>query len=429
MDKRKIKFNIFYRFQLLKRININKYYDKNLSSINKLSNELEKLSYLNNNVKIDKDYFYKKKYEYKEHNSISSRSSVNNKYTKKEIKLFNRHKKEKFLLDEKQLFSLRKKCSSAYNNNNKINKVSTNNLLENKTLYNNYSFKKIILDNKKVSNNSRSKNINKRKNIKKKALNIYNNNNSNNKSLNNYFSNNENSCDKNSISKNETNYLSLNIENTNNYNKDSKAFITQQKSENKSKNKIKIHKKLLKNMSNIKLSNFINTSLNTYNRHFTKLTNNNKSLLSGRKNFRNIKYLLEKFKMSNNVKKKLDYFINEDIDIKYIYNSMRSYNNSLKNKITVNKNEVNKDVMITKKNADIINYCDYFYNMDDIYFYKNNKVYRDNYPLLSKKAQNDPFIKDYKKIAYHSNKNTIEANSIDIRDLVKKCKEGIERLK
>ena len=108
---------------------------------------------------------------------------------------------------------------------------------------------------------------------------------------------------------------------------------------------------------------------------------------------------------------------------------MLLYHNSLKNKITINKNELNKVLMITKKNADIINYSDYYCNMDDLYFYKNNKIYRENYPKLSKKALIDPLVKDYKKFVYHSQKNIIESNDKYIKEMAKSCRERIERIK
>ena len=132
--------------------------------------------------------------------------------------------------------------------------------------------------------------------------------------------------------------------------------------------------------------------------------------------------------MRGDIHKELEYYVNEDIDINKIYKTMRLFHNSFKNKITFNKNNT-KAIMITKKNADIINYCDYFNHMDDLYFFKNNKSYNDNYPILSKKAREDPFNKDYNKIIYHSYKDIIEENARNIRKLLKKCMKSLNKNK
>ena len=185
---------------------------------------------------------------------------------------------------------------------------------------------------------------------------------------------------------------------------------------------------LLQKISNKVLTNFINTSLALYDDEINKIKNNDNSLNSSRQNFYNIKNLLKKFDIGQNIAKKLDYEINEDIDIKKIYKTMKYFNQKLKDKVIINKNDITKNVIITKTNADIVNYCDYFTKMDNLYFFKNNKIYIQNYPILSKKAREEPFNKDYKKIVYHSHKKIIEDNAVDIRRLVKSCSTALNKI-
>ena len=107
---------------------------------------------------------------------------------------------------------------------------------------------------------------------------------------------------------------------------------------------------------------------------------------------------------------------------------MKIFNQSFKEKVNTNKNDITKNVMITKTNADIINYSEYFCKMDNSYFYKHNKSFRQTYPILSKKAREDPLNVDYRKIVYQSHKNIIEGNAIDIRKLIKSCSRKMERI-
>jgi hypothetical protein len=156
---------------------------------------------------------------------------------------------------------------------------------------------------------------------------------------------------------------------------------------------------------------------------------NTKSLFSGRQKFFKIKNLIYKFDISKNIEKNIDYLINEDIESDKVYKTMRLYHNSLKNKVVTNKNFFDKNIMISKSNADIINYCDNYYYMDNIYFYKHNKIYMQNYSALSKKAIKEPFKKNSEKAIHKSHKNIIEGKAVDIRKLVKSCLERFNKIK
>ena len=305
--------------------------------------------------------------------------------------------------------------------------------------------KKFIFNKELLSNSNKRKKIN-IIHIKNKILNNSNNNyfSQNSDSLTNNFGkyySSSNSLENNSNNKRVKNFFSFNKNFKFRTNSKLKTFITQQiTKKNMKKDKIKIknlkkvikindHKKeLLQKISKKVLTNFINTSITLYDDEINKLKSNNDSLNSGRQNFYNIKNLLKKFDISQNISKELDYEINEDIDVKKIYKTMKYFKQSLKDKVIVNKNDVTKNVLITKTNADIINYCDYFTKMDNLYFYKNNKIYTQNYPILSKKAREDPFNKDYKKIIYRSNKKIIEDNAVDIRRLFKSCSTVLNKI-
>ena len=214
------------------------------------------------------------------------------------------------------------------------------------------------------------------------------------------------------------------------------TFITQQNSEEKKINKLKIdnkiriypYKKLLKKLSNKNLTKFINTSSSLYSKQYDKIMNT-KSLFSGRQKFFKIKNLIYKFDIRKNIEKNIDYLINEDIESDKVYKTMRLYHNSLKNKVVTNKNFFDKNIMISKSNADIINYCDNYYYMDNIYFYKHNKIYMQNYSALSKKAIKEPFKKNSEKAIHKSHKNIIEGKAVDIRKLVKSCLERFNKIK
>ena len=428
----------FSRLKLFKCGKIDKIFDNNILKCQKLSKELNDLSSVNissvNETKIDEN-------------------NANNNNINKKIKIINninklikkRAKGKNSLSQNNILFSLDDK--DIEDNNKKILK------LKNSTIFSSRESSLPILNkNKKfIFNKELLSNSNKRKkiniiHIKNKILNNSNNNyfSQNSDSLTNNFGkyySSSNSLENNSNNKRVKNFFSFNKNFKFRTNSKLKTFITQQiTKKNMKKDKIKIknlkkvikindHKKeLLQKISKKVLTNFINTSITLYDDEINKLKSNNDSLNSGRQNFYNIKNLLKKFDISQNISKELDYEINEDIDVKKIYKTMKYFKQSLKDKVIVNKNDVTKNVLITKTNADIINYCDYFTKMDNLYFYKNNKIYTQNYPILSKKAREDPFNKDYKKIIYRSNKKIIEDNAVDIRRLFKSCSTVLNKI-
>ena len=404
-----LKLNTFNRLKLFNCEKINKIFDKNLSYFNKLSKELFQLSSFNDNA-INETF---------EINDKTIKNNKINRFILKKIKLikkkdiqYNRINNKKFL--KNKFFSLEK-----INKKNYIKKKDDTSFLRNyfspfNKTYNSLSNKSI----KKKENNIKQiksknithiikKNISENSNILLKRNNLILSSDENNKYKNN---------------------LKYNI------------FITLQKSEenhtskkikNENKKKESIiysYKNALKNISNENITNFINESKSLYDSQISKLKKNNTFLNSGRKNFYAIKNLLQKFDMSQDIEKELEYKLYEDIDIKKIHKELKHFSNSFKEKISFNKKDISKSVLISKKSADIVNYCDYFSKMNDIYFYKYNKAYINNYPVLSQIARKEPFNRDYKKITYNSHKKTIEENASNIRHWIKICKRSINKI-
>ena len=428
----------FSRLKLFKCGKIKNILDKNVLECKKLSRELNDLSSFNissiNEIKNDENNI-KNNINKVVIRKIKLLNNIDN-YIKKRIKA-------KYSLSQKNIFSLDDKDIGENNKN----------ILKNNTFFSSRESSLPILtknvkkfySNKELYNTNKRKKIN-IKHIKNKLLNNSNNNNfsQNSDSLTNNFNkynSNSNSIENNHIKRKITNYFSFNKNIKFRKNNNLKTFITQQKSKkNIQKDKIKIKNlkkeiktndnknRLLQKISKKVLSNFLNTSITLYDDEINKLKNNKDSLNSGRQNFCNIKNLLKKFDISQDITKELDYEINEDIDVNKIYKTMKYFNQNLKDKVIINKNDITKNVMITKTNADIINYCDYFSKMDNLYFFKNNKIYTQNYPILSKKAREEPFNKDYKKIIYRSHKKIIEDNAVDIRRLVKSCSTALNKI-
>ena len=429
IDNIKLKyFNIFIPNKYQK---INQVYDKNVSIVNKLSNDLIKLSHLND----------KQKYNDEAQEIINNSNNIWNrikkeKIIKKEKKSFNKDNKDIIFLDEKNLFSFRRKINNAHKSNKKHNSMISYIHLHNKSLYN---FKK---NNKKYNLFDRTMTISSKRKINnlikvnsKEQNSECLKNNLNKYEINTY------SYDSTNNTKDEKSDFSFSSESPNKNNCNFKTLSTNQKLENNNLNTNKVnkinkykfkkekpYKLLLKQISCQKLSNLFNNSSNLYDTNYIKLKKI-KPILSERKNYY-FKKKFKNYKFSQNIKDKfeLDYIANENNDIQKVLKTMKIYHNSPKNIINVNKKKLT-NIMINKKTADMINCSDYYYNMDDLFFYKNKKIYFDYYPILSEKANFEPFKKNYTKIVYHSHKDKIDKNSFNIRRLVKSCKDRIKRLK
>lgn len=219
----------------------------------------------------------------------------------------------------------------------------------------------------------------------------------------------------------------------------SKTFITIQKPgkiinkniKNKTSRSFKsvknIHstKNILKRISNKQLTNIIKSSSTLYNNEFNKL-NHDKDFLSAKRHYYNIKYLINKFGMKKTVENQVEDY--EAMDINNIYLSIINFRNDLKGKVYYSKKDVTKHIMITKKNADIINYGDYYSKMDNLHYYKNNKIYKRQYPSLKIMENNELMIKDYNNIINHSHKNSLEGNNNQMRQLINKCNKNIQKI-
>ena len=426
-----IKINIFDRFKFKKCENMEYILNKKVSIFNKLSNDL--IKFINQKkVPLCDSLIQGTNKEINDNINNNKRSQI--KFFKKKKLTLNQGIKEK-LFDKSNLTYLKRKNKTfiKYNNLNIINNTNSFNS-QNTSLYNIKTNKKILFENKTLSPISKNKVINIKyikknliKNKSKKYCLLLNSD------LKNKNQKNLNLFKKNSIYKNESAH-NLTYNNKYKTNLNLNTFITQQDAKDNQINKdtkkiIYPYKTLLKKISKKNLTKFINTSSNIYSKQIDKIIKNNKSLLSLRKKFYKMKSLIYKFDINKSIENNLDYLINEDIEADKVYKTMRLYNNGLKNKVMTKNNDITKSIMISKSNADIINYCDNYYNMDDLYFYKHNKVYMKNYPPLSEKARKEPFNKNYKKIIYKSHKRIIDRKTLKIRKLVNSCLEGLKYIK
>ena len=162
----------------------------------------------------------------------------------------------------------------------------------------------------------------------------------------------------------------------------------------------------------------------------SKLKGRNDLIYSERKKIYKIKKILELSdkNMSKHAENELEYEINEDTDVINAYKELKIFSKSFKVKVNHYKKDITKWAMITKKNADIINFCDMFSKRDDLYCYKNKKTIIHNYSALSKRARKEPFKKEYKKINYKYHEKILERNAFNIRMLIKSCQEAINKI-
>ena len=433
-DSKIIQFKPFTRLKLFQCGKINKIFDNSLLICNRISKDLNKLSSFSNSTinetRTEEINDYK--------NNIG-------KFTLKKLKII-KNKKEFIKYNKKIKLNKKKVLFSLSNKNKEENDkfiLNNNSVSKNTSLPNLKQFyKKIIFNEKSISNSNRKKLIN-LNSIKKKILNKSTNNffHKNSESLtNSKYYNNSNSFERNNINNNKENNFSLIKDNKYKTYYNLKTFITQQKSERKirnynfknnskkKENKILINKNLFKSLSNKSLTNFINIWTSLYDEHSKRHNKGNESLESGRQNYYKIKNLLQKFDINQSIEKEIDHLVNEDIEPDKIRKAMKIFNQSFKEKVKTNK-DITKNVMITKTNADIINYSEYFCKMNNSYFYKHNKSFKQTYPILSKKAREDLLNIDYRKIVYQSHKNIIEGNAVDIRRLIKSCSTSMSRIK
>ena len=368
-----IKLSSFKKIKLLECEKLDKILDESISISYKLSKDLNNFSSLDSSIINDENIhqnqfnkFIRNKILLKKRKFMSSKRYINNK---------------------KQLISFSEKKQHKDNYNNKSKK------------YNLSYFSKLADINLEDSNNKFTfnyktiVNLKKRKivNFKTKKVRILNNFNISKKSnslISKQLEKNDNSSEK------STNF-EHNNEYTNYKNKTFilKPFVAQQKLNIKKKNyntkNIMKYKILLKD----KINDLINTSSSLYNTQKITIKRNNDAFISSRSTFYNIQNLLHKFKNSKSIEKEIDDSIKDD---KNIYKRMKLFHNNYKSKI--NNKCTSKSSIISKQNADIINYCDYLSKMNDLYFYKNNKIYNHYYPILSEKARNEPFKRNIRNL-------------------------------
>ena len=372
-----------------------------MSIFNKLSKDLIELSHLDDDV-------YKEKYLQEISKSIKESSNI----IKKKQKILKLKSFKNMLFDNKTKIS--QIDTKVDENNNTLNKNNSSCILFNNSFIDTNN----SLNNKIVSNYFKRK-INNIRLLKGKNINL--------KSSKNFHENTPslNSKD-NIILKNKNNLF------YNKYVKDCKfnTFITCRKEENqslKNKNKIiklkknnhnntkksiKYYRKLL---SNQELSKIQYSSMKNIKN--ISLIENNKSIITARQNFYNIKNLLEKFDINSNDEMALKYDFRKDLNVKKINENIKNFKNSTKDFISCHQN-TNKSLILSKENADIINYGDICYIMEDEHFFKNRKIYMQKYPILSKIAIMDNFEKKNRNFKSQSQENILKKNTENIRSLL-----------
>ena len=391
-----IKLNSFKKIKLLECEKIDKIFDESISVSNKLSKDLNNFSSLDSSIINDVNTH--------QNNKIKNKF---NKFIRNKILL----KKKKFMSskryinNKKQLISFSEKKWHKDNYNNKSKK------------YNSSYFSKLADINLKDSDKKFSFNYKTILNLKKRKIVSFEPKKE--RILNNFIniSNKSNSLISKQLEKTDNlSEKSTNIEHNNDYNNYKnktfilKAFVTQQKLNTKKKNNSTKNIMKYKILSKDNINDLINTSSSLYNSQKITIKRNNDAFISSRRTFYNIKNLLNKFEISKSIKKEIDDSINDNI-----YKRMKLFHNNYKSKI--NNKYTSKSSIISKQNADIINYCDYLSKMDDLYFYKNNKIYNNYYPILSEKARIEPIKRNISNL----HKNNIDEKMIEIIKILKSC--------
>ena len=406
--------NTFNRLKLFNLKKINNICDKSLSLCDKLTKQLFQLSSFNEKT-INETINQKK------NNNLDKFIIIKeNRVNKSKICKFKRANSQHFL--KKSFVSFEKRNNEKYSSNREeestfLSKNSSSFNKNYKSFYKNYSEIKLIKRKenniKQIKNKIFHKIINKKLSQNSKILKLTNKN----------ISYNDDVINKHPKYNNFNTFVTLQ--------KSRKKIINHKiKNENEQTNLIIYsYKSALKKYTNEKLLNIMNKSKSLYNRQIHKLNNkNSNSLYSGRKNSWKIKNLLKKFEINKNSENGIEYDeINEDIDNKNVYKKMKLFSKNFKEKIILNKGDITRNTMITKKVADMINYCDYLFKKDEINFYKNSKSFISNYSILSKITRKEPFKKEYKNTIYKSHKNSLERNTSIIKTLINACKKSLKK--
>jgi len=412
-NKKNIKY-AFQRIKLIKCNQINKVYEQSMSTFNKLSKELIELSHFNDDT-------YKEKYLQEISKNIKESSNI----IKKKKKIIKLKSCKNMLLDNKT--KITKFDMKISENNKALNKNNSLCILSDNSFIDTPKNKNNSLNSRIVSNYFKRK-INNIKFLKGKKINLKK------AKIVPQYTPSSNRID-NSIIKNKNN-LSDNIyekdfkfhtiitfrkEENQSLNNKNKIIKLKKKNHNNAKSSIKFYKKLLSNqeLSKIKYSSMRNIkNISTIE--------NNKSIMTARQNFYNIKNLLKKFDISSNDEKPLKYNLRKDFNIKKINERIKNFKNSTKGFISYHQN-MNKTLMASKKNADIINYGDICYIMEDEHFFKNRKIYMQKYRILSKIALMDNFEKNNRDVKSQSPKNISKRNTENIRSLLKLYKKSLKK--
>ena len=165
-------------------------------------------------------------------------------------------------------------------------------------------------------------------------------------------------------------------------------------SSNNSKKNIN-NKTFQTNNNNYNFNNIFYKFNNSFNFLFNKTTNNFESINEDLKILKNKdektkkKFIRTKNKIDiffENINEKSLRYLKEDIEEKKLKKEFQERKKLIKIPIKSLKNKINdNEVLIVKNHADLINFCDDYYKMEEESFYKNYKSIFKKYPIIRKK--------------------------------------------
>ena len=179
------------------------------------------------------------------------------------------------------------------------------------------------------------------------------------------------------------------------------------------------------NNNNNSFNNIFYKFNNSFNFLFNKTTNNFESINEDLKRLKNKdektkkKIIKTKNKIDiffENINEKSLRYLKEDIEEKKLKKEFQERKKIIKIPIKSLKNKLNdNEVLIVKNHADLINFCDDYYKMEEESFYKNYKNIFKKYPLIRKKIN---IFKVFENNLKPKREFILEENSQKMKNLI-----------
>jgi hypothetical protein len=179
------------------------------------------------------------------------------------------------------------------------------------------------------------------------------------------------------------------------------------------------------NNNNNSFNNIFYKFNNSFNFLFNKTTNNFESINEDLKILKNKdektkkKFIRTKNKIDiffENINEKSLRYLKEDIEEKKLKKEFQERKKIIKIPIKSLKNKLNdNEVLIVKNHADLINFCDDYYKMEEESFYKNYKNIFKKYPLIRKKIN---IFKVFENNLKPKREFILEENSQKMKNLI-----------